>query len=299
MNVLYKYYSALEPSYFDKPTLKLSQPRKLNDPFESAVQLDMLRSNTLLRQVLKKHPIFNSNEINIDNAMLKNIEKKIALCGVVSLSETHRNILMWAHYADEHRGLCIGYHTDSLKTLKINYDSSRYDPIDDHFDIGEFNSWIDQVVKKILTTKSDEWIYEKEHRLIHQINNCDYFISSKMLKHNDYTRDMYHTHRMTKMIILENGLKKYIPTKPWDNASEYFYCLQENNNLTFFKEIPPAQIKSIFLGYRYPSNKEDALLKKVQADDSEIKNVKIYKMTLCQFEFKLKPIEIYPENKIL
>ncbi len=296
MNVLYKYYSALEPSYFDNPTLKLSQPKKLNDPFESAVQFKLLRSNTSLRQVLKKHPIFKSDEINIDNAMLKSIAKKIASCGVVSLSETHRNILMWAHYADEHRGLCIGYHTNGFETSKINYDSSRYDPIDDHLNIGDFNIWTNQVAKKILTTKSDEWIYEKEHRIIHPINQCDYFISNKMLKHNEYTREIYHAQRLTKMIILENGSKRYVPTKSWDNSSEYFFNLQENNDLTFFKEISPTQIKSIFLGYRYPEDKKNSLLKKVHDNNSKIRDVKIYKMTLCQYEFKLKPIEIYPEN---
>ncbi|MNF68825.1 hypothetical protein D3C84_506910 [compost metagenome] len=312
MNILYKYYSDLKLSYFDNPTLKLSQPKNLNDPFESAVQLDMLRSNISLRQVLKTIPVVGKDEYTIDTIMLTQLVKEIASYGIVSLSETHRNLLMWAHYANEHRGLCIGYHTEASDALnsnseltnrlkltshKINYDSSRYDPVDDNFNIEENKLWINKVVRKLLTTKSDEWIYEKEHRIIHPIYHCDYFTSEKTLNHNDYTRDIYHVHRPTKMTTYSNGLKEYTLNKTWDGMNEYFYWLQNNNNLNFFKRIPPTQIKSIFLGYRYPTTKKNDLLNKAHAINSKIKDAKIYQMTLCSHEFKLKPIEIYPSNQ--
>ncbi|MNH03478.1 hypothetical protein D3C79_627420 [compost metagenome] len=101
------------------------------------------------------------------------------------------------------------------------------------------------------------------------------------------------------MINLENGHKKYTLNKTWEGSSEYFYWLQNNNNISFFKEIPAENIKSIFLGYRYPIVKENEVLEKARKDNSRIKNCKIYKMTLCPFEFKLKPKEIYPNNEMI
>ncbi|MNH09072.1 hypothetical protein D3C79_685150 [compost metagenome] len=93
---------------------------------------------------------------------------------------------MWAHYADEHRGICIGfdqnvlsqldlgsvllerYHT--LSPVKINYDNLR---VDTRELLKDQDFLYENAILKILTTKSDEWIYEKEHRCIVPIEWSD------------------------------------------------------------------------------------------------------------------------------
>ncbi|PTT49001.1 hypothetical protein DBR09_01120, partial [Aeromonas sp. HMWF016] len=96
---------------------------------------------------------------------------------------------MWAHYADQHKGMVLGLDDDFLdvevnkmmppkliynpKPVKVNYDTVR-------FDVSEFNSgesYLNKVSKslalKMLTTKSDDWLYEKEYRSILPIAMAD------------------------------------------------------------------------------------------------------------------------------
>lgn len=86
--------------------------------------------------------------------------------GVVCYSETNSNILMWSHYADSHKGLCFEF--DSEKRPIKQWKNFKFHPIiysnERKIDIlsdGYVNSFF-----KLLTTKSLDWNYEKEHRLI-------------------------------------------------------------------------------------------------------------------------------------
>jgi hypothetical protein len=39
-----------------------------------------------------------------------------------SFSATCTNILMWSHYAEKHRGMCLGFDVNSEKVRKVNYE---------------------------------------------------------------------------------------------------------------------------------------------------------------------------------
>ena len=48
--------------------------------------------------------------------------------GVFSLSKTWRSPLMWSHYADEHRGICLEYDTTKIPhpaIAPVDYHSPR------------------------------------------------------------------------------------------------------------------------------------------------------------------------------
>ncbi|WPC71578.1 DUF2971 domain-containing protein [Aeromonas hydrophila] len=100
--------------------------------------------------------------------------------GIVSLTETPRNILMWAHYANQHEGMCIGYKKSAFEKMstseiypqfqisqtvpvKVNYDNCRFS---DEFFEGKDHRAYKEILTAHYLTKSDEWIYEKEHRSI-------------------------------------------------------------------------------------------------------------------------------------
>lgn len=89
--------------------------------------------------------------------------------GVLSLSETWSSVLMWSHYADSHRGLCLEYEidVDSRPNLKaVNYSAKR------SINGSEIYDWqfmkIENGYQKVFDTtfyaKSLEWKYEKEWR---------------------------------------------------------------------------------------------------------------------------------------
>ncbi|HEX9883282.1 MAG TPA: DUF2971 domain-containing protein, partial [Desulfobaccales bacterium] len=78
-------------------------------------------------------------------------------------------ILMWSHYANGHRGVCLQFDpiNDALlanrmlfgQALKVIYSEKR--PVLNIIDIGKPKEY-----QKALLTKSNHWDYEKEWRII-------------------------------------------------------------------------------------------------------------------------------------
>lgn len=84
--------------------------------------------------------------------------------GIVCLSESPNNILMWSHYADSHRGFCLEFDADILK--KAFY-CSRVRYRKQYPTFSEFvNSSLDEIAHTFVLTKSNHWEYEKEVRLV-------------------------------------------------------------------------------------------------------------------------------------
>src|SRR5579863_1779231 len=78
--------------------------------------------------------------------------------GVLCFSEEWNDILQWAHYADRHRGVCLGLDIagSSAKFGKVRYVSekdSRLEKPDEGY------------VWRCLTTKFECWSYEREWRV--------------------------------------------------------------------------------------------------------------------------------------
>lgn len=83
--------------------------------------------------------------------------------GVCCLAETHSQILMWSHYADQHRGVCIALDPRRLLDgqslpLPVHYADDRptYNPLESRTD-----GLLDGVMIKAST-----WAYEKEWRIV-------------------------------------------------------------------------------------------------------------------------------------
>ncbi|MCL1665117.1 DUF2971 domain-containing protein [Elizabethkingia ursingii] len=119
---------------------------------------------------------------------------------VACLSENFESILMWSHYADNHRGFVLNYDFKARYSIETNipgvkatefadkklfpvsYDDNRFDAtyyVEFHFienifkNLGlEFNRpFFDKLFYyKILLFKSQEWSYEREWRIIKQTN---------------------------------------------------------------------------------------------------------------------------------
>lgn len=97
--------------------------------------------------------------------------------GVFSMAESHSNLLMWSHYADSHKGICVGFRVDSLLLQTGIYALTRPDlsiqlqKVDYEQTIPTWNIFTDgtererEMIAKSLKTKSIDWDYEKEWRL--------------------------------------------------------------------------------------------------------------------------------------
>lgn len=86
--------------------------------------------------------------------------------GVLSLTELDRHPLMWAHYADAHRGICLEFDTTVAPgtnplaaALKVDY-QAEFPVMRFFYDSDE------QRVNAAALTKSGHWRYEKEWRVV-------------------------------------------------------------------------------------------------------------------------------------
>jgi hypothetical protein len=86
--------------------------------------------------------------------------------GIVSFTANPRSAVMWAHYADNHKGICIAYSTwrrpvtgwKNFKYHKVNYSNQR------QVDFLQYDFQTN--FERMLLQKSEEWKYEEEYRLI-------------------------------------------------------------------------------------------------------------------------------------
>lgn len=135
--------------------------------------------------------IFENAGINTSNAdrFFENINSQLESVGIFSLAESPSNQLMWAHYAGEHRGICIGFDDEEPNTklsdpnycLKVFYSDELPEMAKDGFK-SEFQiglnkdglletksyqlSFTDSTLQKIISTKPASWSYEQEWRYV-------------------------------------------------------------------------------------------------------------------------------------
>ncbi len=89
-----------------------------------------------------------------------NLQESIHNIGVLSLSECKNNILMWSHYAANHRGVCLEFERNANNKLgtdavPITYSQSR-----------AFEASSKDFSKNLFFAKHTGWRYEKEWRVL-------------------------------------------------------------------------------------------------------------------------------------
>lgn len=95
-------------------------------------------------------------------ARKQRIQKIHNLKGVLALSSKNDNILMWSHYTFNHKGVCFGFEFDTdqfPKPKRVKYQT--------HYD--DIWGWLytdEEIVDRILYSKSVDWEYEDEHRIV-------------------------------------------------------------------------------------------------------------------------------------
>jgi hypothetical protein len=93
--------------------------------------------------------------------------------GISCFSESDSILLMWSHYADSHKGVCLTFDVEKDPIFfsipyKVEY-PLEYPKID------PFLNERKNEVQLIFATKSSEWSYEKEYRIIKSKDNNPQF----------------------------------------------------------------------------------------------------------------------------
>lgn len=170
---LYKYKGIDDNGYsidnFENDTLWLSHPISFNDPFDSIARND----TSVLVELYNE--LVDAKIITEENAeFLKELSWHVCISRpqrsflVGCLSERNDSVLMWSHYADSHKGFCIGYDANEIYESNIIrkdiYPVLYYDldqiPFEDSA-IGLDYSGLYSVLRK-----SRQWSYEQEWRIV-------------------------------------------------------------------------------------------------------------------------------------
>lgn len=109
---------------------------------------------------------------SLSNTLYNSFNKTI---GILSLTISNDNLLMWSHYANSHKGFVVEFDSENDffkfdsdsenlvgKLQKVQYSEHRPKEVLSDFD-----------VQKAFLTKSKEWEYENEYRMFHSFREAE------------------------------------------------------------------------------------------------------------------------------
>lgn len=94
------------------------------------------------------------------------MDAKTQEISVFCLSECNDNLLMWSHYADDHKGVCIEYSPINSVLFGCSLTPVSYQEKYPEFSISEEPDL--EWTAKYLSTKSKDWKYEREWRIFYR-----------------------------------------------------------------------------------------------------------------------------------
>ena len=164
-------------------TLLFKNPRYFNDPYDcynGLISFELVPDN-YRSYVLQKYSSLISpedmgliiNALNTTsneqmsetyrNILIEDVFSHVGLC---CFSEEYENLLMWSHYSDAHKGICIGLDINKLRPYIASINpvliKVKYKP---DFKAAEYFVNHRQALSYCLQTKSVLWEYEKEIRI--------------------------------------------------------------------------------------------------------------------------------------
>ncbi len=170
--ILYKYREDGENTerIFTEHTLWFAHPNEFNDPFDCYANVQVLDEEGLQKLIKKESCSSFEEQIYQEGLHKYDVDKlredvNIVLneIGVCCFTKNPSNILMWSHYAHNHKGICLEF--DILEDpdffmipLDVNYVDNM--PEYNHFKDRKF------LVEKIIQPKYKIWKNEEEVRCI-------------------------------------------------------------------------------------------------------------------------------------
>lgn len=167
--------------------LWFSKMADFNDPYEGQVRIDHNYTAYELESFIKeRREILTDYDIqklltNADEYIIEGMKKAYEGERICCFTTSSDNMLMWSHYADNHKGLCLKFDIteDSTGVFKTLF------PVQ-YTNIRESCNYIRDslsYIRRAALTKSMVWRYENEYRAICPIlSNQRFPFDIKMLK---------------------------------------------------------------------------------------------------------------------
>jgi Protein of unknown function (DUF2971) len=124
--------------------LKKTTIDELNDPFD--------------------HYAIDTTDSDMSFAVTAMVAEHKRDIGIICLSRNWNNLLMWSHYADKHKGVCLGFDIPDGSYLDVRYQPNllqRHELTDNPEDFAN----------RMLSAKHESWSYEQEVRVFVDLND--------------------------------------------------------------------------------------------------------------------------------
>jgi len=158
-------------------SLWFSTPNEFNDPFDCQIVPNTNNSLLEIENFLRQNSEEKLNENQIKNLAIEaystpgkwksiiedTFDKIINKTGICCFTKNEKSLLMWSHYADSHKGVCLKFNILEdpdffVYPLPVNY----RDEYPDYNHLGDRRT----LVNDIVLSKSNDWIYEQEIRVL-------------------------------------------------------------------------------------------------------------------------------------
>ncbi|RLC50356.1 MAG: hypothetical protein DRH79_07760 [Candidatus Cloacimonadota bacterium] len=169
-----------------------SSPMDFNDPFDFFIPYNLDFNKEEFEKIIPKPPGISesmydqmflaakNNPTKLEKWIEIGLERFKASIKIACFCEKKNNILMWSHYADSHKGICLKFdsnfdynffHEDNWKFHKMPIREVKYPPKPEKAYYFKDN---DNFFRACAFTKYYKWKYEKEHRIISAVDVIKY-----------------------------------------------------------------------------------------------------------------------------
>jgi hypothetical protein len=198
----------------------------------------------------------------LDLGLKKNIH-------VACFSETYESILMWSHYANDHKGFCIEY---NFKELGLNNHVTRF---------------IFPVIYNNTIFDMKDYLPDSNKHFENVLENYMAGINPKDILHGITFPEK--DNHVNNMVLFYNALNK---SEVWEYEKEWRYIFPYKNIENKDIYLPVPKPKAIYLGAMVSKENYEKIL-----EIGKEKDINIYKMAIKPSEFALEPIVIHESNK--
>ncbi len=242
-----------------------SNPSELNDPFDCIVPNDYAATHEEIKKWIislnlsksKQKKIYEKlliDKINTQQKeIIENAEKDSI--NIYCLSTEWNESLMWAHYADSYKGICIGYSTDYFN----NFYSLRID-------------------------------YKTKYNELFQKTDFDYYYATLFkVNYNKNNTDFYNVFKENYEAIIKGLLYKQ---PKWGYENEYRSIILKKSRINISNKIYYKEniLKEVIFGYKV----DDENIKSIKdiVSNNYTRNVKYFQIRQSKKDLKLYRIEI-------
>lgn len=218
--ILYKYLKPVRLDVLKNKSIRFTQPSDLNDPFEFRPRIREVASDAEVQAHVEEHfeqlideelskygaltkllPQAGFRELLLkQKAMVPELFRVLQPAavqrlstmiegffnlniGILCLSEVRDSVLMWGHYTDNHQGFVIGFDSDHSFFCKRTNNNDEFG----FLRRVQYQAQRPQVTLadtsslEWFQTKSEDWSYEKEWRIVRVLSEADHRIAQSPL----------------------------------------------------------------------------------------------------------------------